>query len=274
METNNKKGAAPASTLPISWKAALFDADDIVVSKESVAAPASEFTATHQFFCINPMERISTLKENVTKFRNILVEFDELDPMDQWYLITEQLELPFTTCTYSGGNSLHFIISLTSEITSGEYTELVGLLYKAIGNNIDGKCGNPNRLSRLPGAVRGDTIQELIEVRARVPIEELIGWIAKWGVPKETNWQKVRKHVEGKRELPGIYKDVLEGRAMHPEARTRHDSLVKLGVWINNNGYTEEELEEMLEAAESAWGLTGRGDASSIYKWLTQQQKR
>src|SRR4051812_43576848 len=49
---------------------------------------------------------------NVSAFRNILVEMDSVPLAEQWTVIRD-CGMPFTTSVYSGGKSIHFVISLS-----------------------------------------------------------------------------------------------------------------------------------------------------------------
>lgn len=121
---------------------------------------------------------------NVTKYRNILVEFDNLS-LDMQLAHVATIGLPYSTCVYSGGKSYHFIISLEQPLDGGslEYAALVERVYAVLPQS-DRACRNPSRLSRFPGFLRdGTTEQTLKEVRGRIPYAELDAWLTKNGAP-------------------------------------------------------------------------------------------
>jgi hypothetical protein len=150
-----------------------------------------------EFFCINPLDSKDNNPTqewhsahsprradcNVTKFRNILIEMDNIELEVQLNLIKES-GLPFTTAVYSGGKSIHFIISLETALTSkDEYTALVCKVYKALNfirpGAVDKANKNPSRLSRLANSLRKDKIkiQKLLVLGSRVKNKILLDWI-------------------------------------------------------------------------------------------------
>jgi hypothetical protein len=124
------------------------------------------------FFSINPMHT-KRLDSNVTCYRNILLELDNM-PLEQQIAYIQQ-KLPVTSIVYSGGKSYHFIISLADPCnTKEEYDNLVARIHAYIPE-IDKATKNPSRFSRIPGATRPDTqkTQELIFLGTKVTKFEL-----------------------------------------------------------------------------------------------------
>lgn len=112
----------------------------------------------------NPLNGQGVRNTDIEDFRYALVESDSLDPGKQLSLI-KQLELPTTIIVSSGGKSVHAIVKIEAN-GSKEYRERVDYLYKICDKNglkIDKQNRNPSRLSRLPGIVRGDKKQFIIE---------------------------------------------------------------------------------------------------------------
>lgn len=155
--------------------------------------PAHRFRPTKDVFVtLNPLDPYRDAEKkvtntgrradaNVTAFRNILVELD-VGSLEEQYAAIERVGLPFSTCTYSGGKSLHFIICLTSSLGSKEkYEEMVTLIYDALegrGISLDRTCKNPSRFTRLAGSLRDkEVVQELIECRHRLSRQVLEDFI-------------------------------------------------------------------------------------------------
>ena len=125
------------------------------------------------FFCINPLHGTKDLNPieeyhtedkprradaNVVVYRNILIEMDSIPVEDQAEFI-EKTGLPYTTSVFSGGKSIHYIISLETPIESEKaYRKLVERIHKALGGKsvVDVACKNPSRFSRFPNAQRPD----------------------------------------------------------------------------------------------------------------------
>jgi len=112
----------------------------------------------------NPLDGNGVNNENVTDFRYALVESDNMDLEDQNGLI-RQLNLPVAVLLYSGGKSVHAIVKIEAD-DKKEYQERVNYLYDVCKKNgmvIDTQNRNPSRLSRMPGCVRGDKKQFIID---------------------------------------------------------------------------------------------------------------
>lgn len=112
----------------------------------------------------NPLDGQGVKNDNVVDFRYALVESDNMDIAKQNEIIRE-LELPVVTLTYSGGKSLHAIVKVDA-VNYPQYQERVDYLYKIVEKNglrVDKQNKNPSRLTRLPGFVRGDKKQFLVD---------------------------------------------------------------------------------------------------------------
>jgi len=136
---------------------------------------------SYEKFCINPL-RDSHSDENVTAFRNILIESDVLSLGEQKEYI-EGLELPYSTCCFSGGKSYHFIISLTESLSSADdYTKLVRRILQAVPLADQSKA-NPCRVSRFPFHIRASgQEQTLQELHPRVTLRVLEQWLSDRGL--------------------------------------------------------------------------------------------
>lgn len=112
----------------------------------------------------NPLDGNGVRDINVTSYRYALVECDELDIAKQNALIRE-LELPVAAMVYSGKKSIHAVVKVNAS-NYHEYKDRVNTLFdicKKNGLNIDTQNKNPSRLSRMPGVMRGEKNQYLID---------------------------------------------------------------------------------------------------------------
>lgn len=112
----------------------------------------------------NPLDGMGVKNENVTEFRYALVESDTMDISAQKAIITE-LELPVAALVYSGKKSLHAIVKIDAS-TYEEYKKRVDYLYNVCNKNglkLDIQNRNPSRLSRMPGVMRNDKKQYLLD---------------------------------------------------------------------------------------------------------------
>lgn len=127
----------------------------------------------------NPLDGQGVRNENVTEFRYALVESDEL-ALERQYAIIKDLELPVAILMYSGGKSLHAIVRIDAA-DYNEYRRRVDYLYSICQKNgmkIDTQNRNPSRLSRLPGCIRGDKKQYIIDTNiGKANFTEWKDWI-------------------------------------------------------------------------------------------------
>lgn len=182
----------------------IFRADELVGFKDSVEdykpyklqPTAKELP---NFFCINPIKSYSDLKyENISEFRNFLVEFDSarLSTQERW---VAESGMPYSLKTFSGNKSYHYIIALDSSIELQEYRQLAAIILEFIfRGKADESCKNPNRLSRTPGAIRGGKEQKLIEQSPAISPDALREWV--YEINKNAWFSyKVAEQAEGER---------------------------------------------------------------------------
>jgi RecA-family ATPase len=144
------------------------------------------------FIAVNPIDG-GIADSSVTDYRHCLVEFDD-EPLDKQWALIEQSLLPVSVVIYSGGKSLHAWVKVNAE-TREQYDRRVELVYECFSNyELDTKNKNPSRLSRLPGAERGDRTQDLLAVNI--------------GLPSWDNWLE---HMEGLSVGPTIKLSELRG---------------------------------------------------------------
>lgn len=137
----------------------------------------------------NPLDGKGVSNNNVTRFRYALVESDNV-PIDRQYAIIKELELPAAALIFSGGKSLHAIIRVEAADYK-EYRDRVSFLYEICrkkGLSPDEQCRNPARLCRMPGVIRGDKKQFIVDTN--------IG---------KASWNEWREWISGENdELPEV----------------------------------------------------------------------
>lgn len=128
---------------------------------------------------INPFDGKGVSDKNVTDFRYALVESDGMD-IDKQVAIYRQLELPCACIVHSGGKSAHAIVRVNAADID-EYHKRVDFLFEVCAKNglpIDRQNRNPSRYSRMPGLVRGEGKQFIIDsVCGKASWEEWEEWI-------------------------------------------------------------------------------------------------
>ena len=111
------------------------------------------------FVRINPFKPnlYSGSDNDVSAFRHVLVEFDDLPKPEQEQRLRDS-GLPITVLIDSGGKSIHGWVRVDAP-SRKEWDARRDLIYSAIPG-IDAKNKNPSRYSRLPGAWRSPTSQQ------------------------------------------------------------------------------------------------------------------
>ncbi|CUP60353.1 AAA family ATPase [Enterocloster clostridioformis] len=112
----------------------------------------------------NPMDGAGVKDANVADYRYSLVESDGMD-IEKQHAIIRELELPVACLVHSGKKSLHAIVRVDAADFM-EYKKRVDYLYticKKNGLEIDPQNKNPSRLSRMPGIIRGEHKQFLVD---------------------------------------------------------------------------------------------------------------
>ena len=113
---------------------------------------------------VNPFDGLGVKDKNITDYRHVLIESDELS-LEKQYTILKELELPIATLVHSGKKSLHALVKIDAP-TFQEYKKRVDFLWKFCEKNsfrIDTGNRNPSRLSRMPGIWRNMKPQYLID---------------------------------------------------------------------------------------------------------------
>lgn len=113
----------------------------------------------------NPLDGKDVSDVNVTEYRYALIESDDSD-IEKQNAIIRELELPVACLVYSGSKSLHAIVKVNA-LDYNEYRKRVDYLYSVCQKNglaIDRSNKNPSRLSRMPGVMRGNKMQYIVDV--------------------------------------------------------------------------------------------------------------
>lgn len=129
-------------------------------------------------FCVNPMRVGRRLNENVTSFRNALIEYDDISKEEQIERLLDS-GLPILSMTDSGNKSVHAIVRVDASNAKDykrKVVELHGALEAKYGSPCDSANKNPSRLTRLAGATRGVNTQQLLytEVNADSYLETFL----------------------------------------------------------------------------------------------------
>lgn len=129
-----------------------------------------EAAADGMYVSLNPcrsrdeLPAASVRDSDIVDFRNALVECDDI-PMEEQLNRLRGLRLPVRCVVWSGGKSCHIVVAIDAGPDQELYKKRVKVLYdylKDMGFPADPSCRNASRLTRLPGAMRGEDIQYLL----------------------------------------------------------------------------------------------------------------
>ena len=101
--------------------------------------------------------------EGVAAFRHALVEFDSV-PLAQQFAIVLATRLPVSAVVYSGGKSLHAWVRVDAPDRETYKQRVAAIHALPLLAGMDKANKNPSRLSRLPGARRGDKVQRVVAI--------------------------------------------------------------------------------------------------------------
>lgn len=214
------------------------------------------------YFSINPLLG-ARADSNVGAYRNILLEFDSISLDEQKEIIKE---IPYSTLVYSGGKSLHAIISLSQPCeTPQSYRMLVERIYKKYPQ-ADKANKNPSRFSRLGGQFRPDTekLQTILDLRPRLTTEQLEKWLG----PEPVELPKPRKHR--RQRLLGTHTRRFL-RLGAPEGSWNLE-LFKAACEMARCNIEEDEALELVEAINGYLTTSDRRTIGSAYKNALREQ--
>ena len=276
----------------------LFDEDDFICFGETLKSTAVNhyrfpYGRNRRWFTVNaldPKEDRNPTEPyldkhkprraycNVVKWRNIMIEMDSCSIPEQKVHI-KQSKFPYSTCVYSGGKSLHFIVALETPLESEEeYRCWWKAIYKIMGNlgaSLDKSTVNPSSFSRCPNAYREDKgqIQHLLKVNERVKNEVMVDWFASHGVsPDDFKRQVIFENIMDN--APVVDSDATDAERFEVVKRfMKNESYVKGN--INNWQFKAGCLGKSVGLSESVFTsfvrdqfgpIDKRGAISSAYK--------
>lgn len=107
---------------------------------------------------------LSAREEHVLRWNSVVCEDDNSPPEKQWEVYRNS-GLPIHTITWSAGKSLHAIVDIGDCKDGSEYRGKAEAVYRWLENKglkMDWGCRNPNRLTRVGGAIRNGKTQTLL----------------------------------------------------------------------------------------------------------------
>lgn len=123
---------------------------------------------------LNPFNK----EGKVTRYDHVLVVSNSV-PVEEQVKMLLSFKLPIVSLVESGGDTVHAVVRIDAK-DYGEYKQRTELLYDWLAKHnfvVDRANADPARLTRLPGAKRGDKIQRLEVVNPKQCCESWLDWI-------------------------------------------------------------------------------------------------
>lgn len=174
----------------------------------------------------NPLDGRGVGNANVTEYRYALVESDTV-PYEKQLSMIRQMKLPCAAIVTSGHKSVHAIVHIDAGTDYDLYRKRVEELYAYVrtqGFEPDTANKNPSRLSRLPGAKRGDNQQSLISVGDDAEFKSWSEWVD-WRAEEDDDLPEIEKFSSIYENLPALA-PVLIGTEEHGILRQGHKGML------------------------------------------------
>lgn len=196
-----------------------------------------------QLVALNPIKGFRN-DASCTKFRNFLVEMDAGELKSQKEYITN-LKMPYSACVFSGNKSLHFLISLSEDLPNEKvYRTLAEWILKIV-TLADPNTKNPSRSIRIPGAIRGEKKQLLVDIPGKVTLNQLGSWLGKYPdlKPKEREARRISGTKDVEKVKPWARKLMIDG--LDPN-KGRNKQWFTIACEFALAGYSEVEATEIM----------------------------
>ena len=198
-------------------------------------------TAAGVWIRANPMDGKGVKNSNVTSFRHVLVESDEMD-LDKQIEIYKRLELPITCLTLSAGKSVHALVKVGAQ-NEQEYKERVTRIFQACADQgliIDRQNRNPARLTRFAGFERGDKQQSLLAVE--IGSDSYETWSESFVLDELPEYESLSEFYKNPPELPpetikGVLRKGEKLVLTGPSKAGKSFALIQLAVALATGSY-------------------------------------
>lgn len=158
--------------------------ESVLGEKVKLVSPNADYgiqevsTDTLTLVALNPIKGWRE-DANCTAYRNFLIEMD-YGPLAEQLAYANKIELPYSAVVFSGNKSLHFLISLDTDLPSEEVWRTMAEWTLAIATAADQNTKNPSRQIRIPGAFREPGKKQLIvENKGATRLKDFADWLAK-----------------------------------------------------------------------------------------------
>lgn len=182
---------------------------------------------------------------NCTAFRNFMIEMD-YGPLKEQLEYAKKLEIPYSAVVFSGNKSLHFLISIDTDLPSENVWRMFAEWILNIATAADPNTKNPSRSLRVPGVEREPGKKQLmVEYKGQTKLSDLVAWLSKYpdAKPKEPE----KREISGTADFSKLKKWVPERLAngLRPD-QGRNKQWFSIACEFALAGYSEDDTIEML----------------------------
>lgn len=201
---------------------------------------------------INPINGFRR-DENVTSFRNFMVEIDNI-PLSEQIKYIEDLGLPYSASVFSGSKSIHFVVSLIRPLPNESMWRYVAEWILNIVSKADAQNKNPSRSVRFPDVKRKSgkmMFQKMIKLNRRIDQGVLSSWLNRHEDKKPKIVDEIEDpddfgHIATTEDLPRFVKDTL--MELHQGTHdNRNATWFKLAIFLNKKGFSKQETFSFFE---------------------------
>ena len=181
-----------------------------------------------------------------TAFRNFLVEMDH-GPLPEQLAYANKIGLPYSAVVFSGNKSLHFLISLATDLPDEATYRKLSEWILGIATIADQNTKNPSRSIRVPGAYREPGKKQiLVQIKEPISLSTLGEWLNKH--PDAKPKEKEKREISGKHDFSKLKQWVIDRllNGLDPN-QGRNKQWFSIACEFAIAGYSEEDTILILE---------------------------
>lgn len=188
---------------------------------------------------------------NCTSFRNFLIEMD-YGPLAEQLAYAKAIGLPYSAVVFSGNKSLHFLISLDTDLPNENVWRTMAEWTLAIATAADQNTKNPSRQIRIPGAFREPgKKQRIVENRGATKLADFTAWLAQHpnAKPRPPEKRQISENADFSKLKPWVQKllaKVKLGSASVGAKQGRNKEWFAIACEFALAGYTEDDTMDKL----------------------------
>lgn len=183
---------------------------------------------------------------NCTAYRNFLIEMD-YGKLSEQLIYAEKIGLPYSAVVFSGNKSLHFLISLDTDLPNQEVWRTMAEWTLAIATAADQNTKNPSRQIRIPGAFREPGKKQLIvRFKGATKLQDFAAWLAQYpdAKPRPPEKREISGTADFSKLKPWVPQRLVKGIVGAKSGRNKEWFAIACEFALS--GYTEDDTIDML----------------------------